>query len=336
KEAEREDNTPFLLDHRAALLPSMLLSLLLCAGIVSGFRPNHESGGISSNDFTLTDITELGVLRAVAWYMERNPLPGRPTMAPGELTNMVPLNATGLFKTYYQADVSPSRFMKAIQEIVTENNLVESSKGNSDYYFYCEQISKSIRRIQILSDSMLYSLRGELDSAALKASRLNAGRALFVVQKFFSNTNWVEMGKESPYEYLLNPNSPVIPTAPASKKTCVNCKQVSRTELQCEDNLLVKDMLTSGYKVPDSCKKKLPGKCGHGGKDDLTQMFPPTGGINKETSNPELSPHYRLHHKAAELAVEATKNFFVGDGKVGSQIYLFLLSYHICKPRNSV
>lgn len=84
----------------------MLLSLLLCAGIVSGFRPNHESGDISSNDFTDTDITELGALRAVAWYMEKNPLPGRPAMAPGELTNMVPLNATGLFKAYYQGELA--------------------------------------------------------------------------------------------------------------------------------------------------------------------------------------------------------------------------------------
>ncbi|KAM3847428.1 von Willebrand factor A domain-containing protein 7-like [Vipera latastei] len=304
----------------------MLLSLLLCAGIVSGFRPNHESGDISSNDFTDTDITELGALRAVAWYMERNPLPGRPAMAPGELENMVPLNAIRLFKAYYQADVSPSRFTKAVQEIVTGNNLVESSKGNNDYYFYCEQISKSINQIQILRDSMLSSLRGELDSAALEAARLSAGRGLHVIQKFFSNTNWVEMGKDSPYEYLLNSSSPVIPTAPASKKTCVNCKRVSRTEFECEDNLLVKDMLTSGYKVSDSCRKKPLGKCGHGGKNDVTHTFPTTGGINKETSNPELSPHYRLHHKAAKLAIEATKSFFVGDGvgllsKVGDDIF---------------
>ncbi|XP_026575821.1 von Willebrand factor A domain-containing protein 7-like isoform X2 [Pseudonaja textilis] len=292
----------------------MLLSLLFYAGIVSGFRPNHESGEISSSDFTDTDITELGALRAVAWYMERNPLPGRPALTPGELENMNPLNATGLFKAYYKADVSPSRFIKAIQEIVTGNNLVESSKGNSDYYFYCEQFSKSINQIRILGDSMLSSLKGEVNTPALEAARQNAGRALHVVQKFYSNTNWVEMEKSSPYEYLLNQSSPVIPTAPVSKKTCDNCKRISRTLFQCENNLLVKDMLTSGYKVSISCKRKLPGKCGHGGKYDVTEMFPITGGINKETSNPELSPHYRLHQKAAELAIEATKSFFVGDG----------------------
>ncbi|XP_058029124.1 von Willebrand factor A domain-containing protein 7-like [Ahaetulla prasina] len=303
----------------------MLLSLLLCAGIVSGFRPNPESR-VNLNDFTDADITELGVLRAVAWYMERNPLPGKSAPAPGELENMKPLNATGLFKAYYKADVSPSRFIKALQEIVTGNNLVESSKGNNDYYFYCEQISKSINQIRILSDSMLSSLKGTVNFAALEAARLSAGRALHVVQKFYSNTNWVEMEKDIPYEYLLNARSPVIPTAPVSKKTCDNCKTISRNLFECENNLLVKDMLTSGYKLQGSCMRKPPGKCGHGGKDDLTQTFPPTGGINKETSNPELSPHYRLHQKAAELAIEATKSFFVGDGfgllsKVGNDTF---------------
>lgn len=83
------------------LLPKGL-SFLLCLRLVSGFLPNRESGSISPNDFTDTDITDMGVLRAVAWYMEKNPLPGKPPMTPGELENMKPLNATGLFKAYYQ------------------------------------------------------------------------------------------------------------------------------------------------------------------------------------------------------------------------------------------
>ncbi|XP_070789503.1 von Willebrand factor A domain-containing protein 7-like [Pituophis catenifer annectens] len=303
----------------------MLLSLLLCAGIVSGFRPNPESRG-NPNDFTDADITELGALRAVAWYMERNPLPGRSALAPGELENMKPLNATGLFKAYYKADVSPSRFIKALQEIITGNNLVESTTGDNDYYFYCEQIGKSINQIRIQADSMLSSLKGEVNSSGLGTARLSAGRALHVVQKFYSNTNWVEMQKNSSYEYLLNPSSPVIPTAPASKKTCADCTRIGSNLFQCEDNILVNDMLTSGYKVSASCRIKPTGKCGHGGKYDVAQHTPPTGGINKETSNRDFSPHYRLHKKAAELAIEATKSFFVGDGfgllsKVGDDTF---------------
>lgn len=83
----------------------MLLSLLLCVGIVSGFRPNTVSRR-NPGDLTDADITELGVLRAVAWFMERNPLPGRSALAPGELENMEPLNATGLFKAYYKGELA--------------------------------------------------------------------------------------------------------------------------------------------------------------------------------------------------------------------------------------
>lgn len=83
----------------------MLLSLLLCVGIVSGFRPNPESRG-NPGDFTDADITELGALRAVAWFMERNPLPGKSAVTPGELENMKPLNATGLFKAYYKGELA--------------------------------------------------------------------------------------------------------------------------------------------------------------------------------------------------------------------------------------
>lgn len=78
------------------------LLLLLFIGIVSGFRPNHESGGISDSDFTDADITEMGVLRAVAWFMERNVLPGTSPMDPGELENMKPLTPSGLFKAYFE------------------------------------------------------------------------------------------------------------------------------------------------------------------------------------------------------------------------------------------
>ncbi|XP_063147330.1 von Willebrand factor A domain-containing protein 7-like [Candoia aspera] len=293
----------------------MLLSLLVCAGIVSGFHPNHESGGISPSDYTDADITEMGALRALAWYMERNPLPGRPTMAPGVLENMMPLNATGLFKAYFQADVSPSRFLSALQEIVNENNKVETRHSqDSSYFFYCEHISKSIKQLQVLSNSMLSSLRGEVNSTALEAARCSAGKALHILQKFYSNTNWVEMQNLNPYEHLLNSRSPVFPTAPLSKKTCRDCERKPSGQLLCDRNLLVNDVLTSGYKISRSCRMKRQGKCGHGGNTDVTQYFSPTGGINKETSNPKFSPHYLLHQKAAELAIEATKSFFVGDG----------------------
>lgn len=44
-------------------------------------------------------------------------------------------------------------------------------------------------------------------------------------------------------------------------------------------------------------------------------MIPATGGINKETSNPELSPHFHLHGMAGLAAIQATKDFFIGKGR---------------------
>lgn len=308
------------------LLPRDLL-LLLCTGIVAGFRPNHESGGIAPSDFTDTDITELGVLRAVAWYMERNPLPGKPPAAPGELEFMTPLTASRLFKAYFQADVSANRFIKALKEIVDGNNQVEIyHMEESSFFFHCEDIGKSISQLRVQRDSMLSSLKGPVTSAALESARLNAGKALHILQKFYSNTNWVEMGNISPYEYLLNATRSAFPVAPVSKTTCADCTKEPSGRYLCQGNILVDDLLTSGYKLSTTCKTKPRGKCGHGGRNDVTQNYPPTGGINKETSDPLLSPHYHLHKKAAELAIQATRDFFVGDGssfleQVGRDIF---------------
>ncbi|XP_053159970.1 von Willebrand factor A domain-containing protein 7-like [Hemicordylus capensis] len=286
------------------------LPLLLFLGTVSGFRPNHESGGISPDDFTDKSITEMGVLRAVAWYMERHPIPGKPMMRPGELENMKPLTATKLFKGYYKEDVSPARFLKALQEIIDGNNQVEvHHAGDSSYFFHCEEITKSVAQLRALRKSMLSSLKKN----ALEAARISAGKALHVLQKFYSNTNWVELGETEPYEFLINEESDAYPIASPSEATCDDCFTQILGRYSCRDNILVHNQLTSGYKITATCKSKPRGKCGHGGKDDVTQNQPPTGGINKETSSALFSPHHYLHQKAAELAILATRNFFVSD-----------------------
>ncbi|XP_066469209.1 von Willebrand factor A domain-containing protein 7-like [Tiliqua scincoides] len=291
------------------------LPLLICVGIVSGFRPNRESGGISKSDFTDADITEMGALRAVAWFWERNPLPDSSPMDPGELENMKPLTASGLFKAYFEADVSASRFVKALQEIVAGNNQVEIHHlEDSSYFFQCEEIVKSITKLRALRNSMLSSLKSPVTQAALESARLNAGKALHVLQKFYSNTNWVELGRTNPYEHMIKVTSSAFPVARHTKKTCKDCNKVPSGGYECNDNILVNNLLTSGYKVSRTCRTKPRGKCGHGGRNDDKQNFSPTGGINKETSDPLLSPHYHLHKQAAELAVQATRDFFVGAG----------------------
>ncbi|KAJ6653436.1 hypothetical protein lerEdw1_009189 [Lerista edwardsae] len=257
----------------------------------------------------------MGVLRAVAYFMERNPLPGTPPMDAGELEDMKPLTASGLFKAYFEADISATRFVKALQEIIDGNNQVEIHHlEDSSYFFYCEEIAKSITNLRALRDSVLSGLKSPVTSAALESARLSAGKALHVLQKFYSNTNWVELGRTNPYEYLINAASSSFPAARITKKTCRDCSKEPSGAYVCNDNILVNDLLTSGYKQCTTCRPKLRGKCGHGGRGDATQDSSATGGINKETSDPLLSPHHHLHRQAAELAIRATRDFFVGAG----------------------
>uniref|UniRef100_A0AAQ6A6K1 VWFA domain-containing protein n=1 Tax=Amphiprion ocellaris TaxID=80972 RepID=A0AAQ6A6K1_AMPOC len=54
---------------------------------------------------------------------------------------------------------------------------------------------------------------------------------------------------------------------------------------------------------PDQPVENLAGKCSHGGTFDQTSKWDPIGGINKDTVG---SSHGSLHHKAADVAVNAT------------------------------
>ncbi|XP_025028739.1 von Willebrand factor A domain-containing protein 7-like, partial [Python bivittatus] len=214
-------------------------------------------------------------------------------------------------------DVSPRRFHEALKKIIDGNNQVETIHiGDSSYFFHCEEIDKSIHQFRTLRNTMLASLKEPVSSAALESARLSAGKGLHILQKFYSNTNWIEMGNTDPYEFLLNEDSDMEPVAPASKATCRDCIKEASGRYSCKDNLLVDNMLTSGYKLSATCRNKIQGKCGHGGENDVTQDTYPTGGINKETSDSLLSPHYYLHTEAAQVAIEATKRFFV-DAEVG-------------------
>ncbi|XP_039626526.1 von Willebrand factor A domain-containing protein 7-like isoform X1 [Polypterus senegalus] len=292
--------------------------LTLCFGWAFAFYPNRESPDVGLSDLTDEDITTNAILRAVATFMEGNPLPGKPGFKPGELVGLDPLTPTSLFKAYFRADVSPNQFVQAIQNIVSGNNEVERLHAQeSDYHFHCEQIATSITLFQQYRDGIFTQIKQSKDKMDLNAyemARLETGTALHILQKFYSNTNWVEMGKRTPYRRLVKASDPVFPIASSATKTCKDCLPTESGSLKCSGNLLVDNLLTSGYKKSETCATKPKGKCGHGGKYDETRLQSPTGGINKETANPELSPHSNLHYKAAQLAEDATVEFFVGPG----------------------
>ncbi|XP_075774427.1 von Willebrand factor A domain-containing protein 7 [Pelodiscus sinensis] len=297
------------------MTPRGALAGLLCLALAGAFRPNPESGGIAPGDFTDASITERGALRAVAWFLERNPPPGQPPLVPGSLENLEPLTASQLFKAYYKAEVSAGRLLEAIQEIIEGNNQVEIYHlEDSSFHFHCEEIARGVSQLRLLRDAAVGALGNATTLPALQSARSGAGKALHVLQQFYSNSNWAELGRAEPYGYLVDASSPAFPAAPPTTPTCKDCTKQPSGPYLCQANLLVSDMITSGYKLSDTCRKKPKGKCGHGGRNDVTQNVSPTGGINKETSDPQLSPHHQLHQRAAQLAVQATRDFFVGPG----------------------
>ncbi|XP_049427227.1 von Willebrand factor A domain-containing protein 7 [Epinephelus fuscoguttatus] len=133
------------------------------------------------------------------------------------------------------------------------------------------------------------------------AGRWTLGRVLHTLQDFYSHSNWVELGNNAPYSTLIRPDQPLENLADLSTPTCRNC-----TGGNCENNLLPdllqQGLLTSGYFNIFSSAKPA-GKCSHGGSFDRTSRQDPVGGISKDDVG---SSHGSLHHKAADLAVNAT------------------------------
>ncbi|XP_072047411.1 von Willebrand factor A domain-containing protein 7-like [Amphiura filiformis] len=82
--------------------------------------------------------------------------------------------------------------------------------------------------------------------------------------------------------------------------------------LICSDNLRTTTLLTSGYRSdqdvnkPTTITASREGKCSHGGKfDSSSWTHAPVGGINKDSSDPNISPHHTFHQDAANVAITA-------------------------------
>ena len=99
--------------------------------------------------------------------------------------------------------------------------------------------------------------------------------------------------------------------------TCLDC--VSTPQTECHLNIIPaineQRLLTSGYYGHENIRGnhgiiKPVGKCSHGGPADTNANQTPRGGINKDSSRSDLSPHYHLHRVATRMALNATLDFF--------------------------
>eukprot|EP00105_Crassostrea_gigas_P030488 XP_011452806.1 PREDICTED: von Willebrand factor A domain-containing protein 7 isoform X2 [Crassostrea gigas] len=293
------------------------ISTLLLYG-VSAFIPNAFTPYITDKDFTHQDLTEQGILLAVAEYFESKPAPGKSTPpTAGSLTGISNLTARKLFDAYYGSYVPETKLQSAIDDIVNYNTRVEhENSAKAAWHFNGEQITQG--------NDILLRLRSEAFDA-LNVSQPNyatarhvIGQYLHVLQDFYSNTNWNKINPSSYYSDLGIPGKTLRQVSGPSEDTCKNCGQT----LPClfDPPLLSTTKITSGYRSgQDIVKPSKPttdtqGKCSHGGKFDTSATTSAAvGGINKETVTADYSPLFQEHGAVADLAIKHTTYFFAGQ-----------------------
>ena len=177
------------------------------------------------------------------------------------------------------------------------------------------------------------------------------GRLLHTLQDFYSHTNWIEnwigeVDTITPYR-VLGEMDKMIENVAELANPCTDCRKlgiikdstllplyvralsavnliyslVESTSLyECVDNLdsflKSQKLLTSGYshggKDSDGNVIVKPnGRCSHGGIIDGSQDQPAKGGINKDSTHPELAMHYKYHTQAADVAQQHSYEFLL-------------------------
>ncbi|XP_070536663.1 von Willebrand factor A domain-containing protein 7-like isoform X1 [Ptychodera flava] len=280
------------------------------------FFPLLSKASSPGNDFTHKIMSHRALLKEVAKYLEDSPRPGS-KIQPGELVNLRPLTSSSLYTAYHGAGkISAVPLEDAINEIIEGNMNIDSFHASSpEMHFNAEKFRKANARLRGTRRTIIKQLKKpETD---FKTVRTLIGEYLHIVQDFYSNTNWVEMKGAVAYEDLGLPGVDILPYAKRRVYTCKNCDDSVPGD--CENNLIIgNETLTSGYRSHQRITKPKgtngQGKCSHGGRYDQTKNTIATGGINKESRDPHLSPHNALHQEAAMSAMIATENFFLAAG----------------------
>jgi hypothetical protein len=213
---------------------------------------------------------------------------------------------TEIDKEVFNKDKLTASMEKALQQMVDNNAAVDENQHIASLHVDGESFNEAQTRLTDAKQSLEDAIRR--DDAELARSIL--GIAMHTVQDFYSHSNWAELGNTAP-NGSLGRGGPISFAGP-SDTTCINCLPSLSACLDCTFNLKT-NLLTSGYYSGEDHKKPflglLSGKCSHGGLSDNSTFIPPNGGINKDTVLCIASPHFFLHFVAADLAVQATKQF---------------------------
>lgn len=195
-------------------------------------------------------------------------------------------------------EVSGAKFHSALQEIYTQNGLVDRDFVNSAPHHFNSEAFLEGRGL--IMEGMV-AIKANIRKENFQAARETLGRVLHTLQDFYSHSNWVELGYTEPYINLIRPDLPLENLADVDTATCSDCASGTCPN-SILPNILKEKKLTSGY-VGISSAAKPKGKCSHGGAADLTSTTHPRGGISKDERR---SDNVALHNAAVSAATTAS------------------------------
>ena len=261
-------------------------------------RINLVSGNLETKDHTL--ITRDGLLQTSIFFFQDNPQYLRNETLTEFLYGVLRdlSENPNAAKSTIDTISAKIKFINAINEIQSANVEMDSPpwNGTAAVHFDGEQFLQGSKRLQDLRQQLITSLQ---NGDKLQHARNLAGNALHTLQKFYSRSNWIELGNAMPFNALAQPGSVIsqeIIIADTTEPTCRNCLSEEESNLAADTcaNNLITVKLTSGYRSGQDIKKPVGnGKCSHGGLTDNSRLEPATGGINKDSSSKRESPHAR-------------------------------------------
>ncbi|XP_071140122.1 von Willebrand factor A domain-containing protein 7-like isoform X2 [Mytilus edulis] len=300
--------------ERMNALKTILYSIVLFIAKPSNSFPPDENGltGSAANTKHHKEITSFAIQMAVVTYIQINNLSvvDDSSDPSTKLQDFFGDDADGL-----------QEFNRRKDEIIQH---VKNQEKSNEAHIHCnsEQIE--------FAHNYIIKLRGQIKDLALSTEpdltliREKIGKCIFTLQSFYSGTNWVEMNNIATYRDFGVPNKTLMAIAGKSLDTCQDCDNSGSDKNSCKNNLLITNMLTSGYKTGQDIQPpykvsgdKDKGKCGYGGSvDSENGQTTALGGINKDRPDSTYSPHHYLHYDAFFAARTATVNFLI-DEEIG-------------------
>lgn len=299
----------------------LLLFCCFCCRTANSFPPNNvQSEPNTQSHFSIT----LGAVYAsTASFLDMF-----------NLINNTGQSYSQKVQEYFGSDQeSYSNHIGIIRRIIGyENNIQRDYAGISFYHVNGEQIEIAHNYIRTLRQSIADLSSTATSEDDLEEIREKVGAALYTIQEFYSNTNWIElterMRNNKIYEDFGQDNVTLVAIAGEQDNTCADCGLIEGL-LICDNNIRG-DKLTSGYKSGQDVTKPIRtgflGKCSHGSPDDDSRFSTATGGIYKGRSIVDEAPHSSRHGSASDAAMNATEYFLIGQGRgllslIGAEAY---------------